>query len=108
MDVELEEMRPPEVLYHGTGAKYEDSVDAQGLLPKTRLYVHLSGDSDTAKRSNRGTVALLFTGWRAGKWGDGIMFCRSVNGVWLVKVVSVKYLEKIGHEKKKTEQKDDS
>ena len=42
-------MEPPEVLYHGTGEKYAASIDAQGLLPKGRLYIHLSGDEDTAR-----------------------------------------------------------
>ena len=29
--------------------KYVASIDAQGLIPKTRLYVHLSSDMDTAR-----------------------------------------------------------
>ena len=48
VDVELEEMMPPEYLYHGTGEKYVSSIDAKGLIPKSRLYVHLSGDIETA------------------------------------------------------------
>ena len=49
VDVELTECTPPAVLYHGTGEKYVASIDAQGLIPKTRLYVHLSSDMDTAR-----------------------------------------------------------
>lgn len=49
VDVELKECTPPAVLYHGTGEKYVASIDAQGLIPKTRLYVHLSSDMDTAR-----------------------------------------------------------
>ena len=48
VDVELAEVRPPEFLYHGTGEKYVSSIDRHGLIPKTRLYVHLSGDYETA------------------------------------------------------------
>ncbi len=48
VDVELEEVVPPDYLYHGTGEKYMESIDRQGLIPKSRLYVHLSEDSDTA------------------------------------------------------------
>jgi RNA:NAD 2'-phosphotransferase (TPT1/KptA family) len=48
VDVELEAVTPPEILYHGTGEKYVESIEAQGLIPKTRLYVHLSGDYETA------------------------------------------------------------
>src|SRR5574344_2072687 len=48
VDVELKEAVPPEVLYHGTGRKYVESIDKEGLLPRQRLYVHLSGDVETA------------------------------------------------------------
>ncbi len=106
VDVELEEMRPPEVLYHGTGDKYEGSIDAQGLLPKTRLYVHLSGDLDTAKKVGSRHGSPVTYRVASGKMAeDGIKFYRSVNGVWLVKTVPVKYLEKLGHEKKKQSRK---
>ena len=50
VDVELEEKTPPDILWHGTGEKYIASIDAQGLIPKSRLYVHLSSDKETAKK----------------------------------------------------------
>ena len=106
VDVELEEVQPPEVLYHGTGAKFEHSIDAQGLLPKTRLYVHLSGDPDTARKAGSRHGSPIIYKVASGKMAeDGIKFYRSVNGVWLVKAVPVKYLEKLGHEKKKQSRK---
>ena len=37
VDVELEELQPPEFLYHGTGEKYVESIDKQELIPKSRL-----------------------------------------------------------------------
>lgn len=43
VDVELPKKQPPVILYHGTGEKYVASIDEQGLIPKSRLYVHLSG-----------------------------------------------------------------
>lgn len=42
VDVELEECQPPEVLWHGTGQKFVGAINEQGLIPKSRLYVHLS------------------------------------------------------------------
>ena len=48
VDVELTEAVPPPVLYHGTGTKYVDSINKEGLLPRQRLYVHLSSDVETA------------------------------------------------------------
>lgn len=53
VDVELEEMEPPMELWHGTGKKYVESIDEQGLIPKSRLYVHLSKDIDTATKVGR-------------------------------------------------------
>ncbi|MCD8325971.1 MAG: RNA 2'-phosphotransferase [Lachnospiraceae bacterium] len=97
VDVELEEVKPPEILYHGTGEKYVASIDMQGLLPKSRLYVHLSGDFDTAgkvgQRHGRPVIYRVLSGKMS---EDGILFYRSVNGVWLTKAVPVKYLEKMG------------
>lgn len=48
VDVELEQKTSPDILWHGTGEKYVSSIEAEGLIPKTRLYVHLSSDPDTA------------------------------------------------------------
>jgi len=48
VDVELEEHKPPEYLWHGTAEKYVSSIDGIGLIPKGRLYVHLSKDTETA------------------------------------------------------------
>lgn len=49
VDVELKEKEPPEYLYHGTGEKYVKSINQDGLIPKSRLYVHLSKDIKTAE-----------------------------------------------------------
>ena len=38
------------MLWHGTGEKYVASIDESGLIPKSRLYVHLSCDIDTAAK----------------------------------------------------------
>ena len=95
VDVELEEMTPPEFLWHGTGEKYVKSIDSQGLLPKSRLYVHLSSDHETAKkvgaRHGRPVVYRVAAG-RLNR--DGGIFYRSVNGVWLIKAEPAVYLEK--------------
>lgn len=38
----MTECQPPAILFHGTGAKYLESIMKQGIKPKSRLYVHLS------------------------------------------------------------------
>ena len=95
VDVELPELEPPAILYHGTGQKYVESIDHQGLLPKSRLYVHLSTDKDTAvKVGKRHGVPVIYT-IQAGKmFADGYLFYCSVNGVWLTKKVPIEYLTK--------------
>lgn len=95
VDVELEENEPPELLWHGTGEKYVDSIEAQGLIPKSRLYVHLSKDEDTAVRvGKRHGKPVLYHVKAKQMHDDGYKFYLSVNGVWLTKEVPLKYLVK--------------
>ena len=94
VDVELEELEPPEILYHGTAESYGLSINAQGLLKKSRLYVHLSGDVETAEKVGRrhGKPKIFLV--ESGKmFADGYKFYRSVNGVWLTEYVPAKYLK---------------
>ena len=96
VDVELPVVTPPAVLYHGTGLKYKESIDKQGLIPKSRLYVHLSGDADTARKvGQRHGKPVIYTVDAAAMHADGYTFYRSVNGVWLTKKVSSRYLSVI-------------
>ena len=95
VDVELEEKEPPEILYHGTGEKYVSSIDAQGLIPKSRLYVHLSRDEETAvKVGSRHGKPVIYIVKAKQMYDDRYKFFISANGVWLTKEVPVKYLEK--------------
>lgn len=98
VDVELEEVRPPQYLYHGTGEKYVSSIDAQGLLPKSRLYVHLSDDVETAIRVGaRHGKPIVYRVMAERMSEAGIDFYKSVNNVWLTKAVPVEYLKKESH-----------
>ena len=93
VDVELEVAEPPEILYHGTGEKYVSSIDAQGLIAKSRLYVHLSKDVETALNVGQRHGKPVIYEVKSGEMNrDGFKFYLSVNGVWLTKVVPIKYL----------------
>ncbi len=95
VDVELEEVEPPEFLYHGTGEKYVESIDKQGLLPKSRLYVHLSADEETARKvGGRHGKPVIYIVKSGEMYRNHEKFYRSVNGVWLTKCVPVQYLSK--------------
>lgn len=96
VDVELRELDPPELLWHGTGEKYVASIDSQGLIPKSRLYVHLSKDEETAvKVGTRHGKPVLYCVMSGEMARDGYKFYLSKNGIWLTKTVPVTYLKKI-------------
>lgn len=96
VDVELKQTAPPDILFHGTGKKSMRSIEKEGLLPMSRLYVHLSKDVKTAKTvgSRHGTPIVYKV--RAGAMArDGYKFYLSENGVWLTKRVPVEYLVRL-------------
>ena len=96
VDVELKQTVPPEILWHGTGEKYTESIDRTGLIPKSRLYVHLSADTQTAaavgKRHGTPVIYQVDSGRMS---RDGYPFFLSENGVWLTKAVPPEYLRKL-------------
>ena len=88
VDVELPEKQPPVILYHGTGEKYVASIDEQGRIPKSRLYVHLSLDAATAKNvGSRHGKPVIYEVLASEMYHDGYVFYQSVNGVWLTKSI---------------------
>lgn len=94
VDVELKQALPPAILYHGTGEKYVESIQKIGLIPKSRLYVHLSTDIQTAiqvgKRHGQPVVYQIDTQQMI---HDGFIFYISANHIWLTKAVPVQYLK---------------
>lgn len=92
VDVELQEVTPPDVLYHGTATRFLASIYREGLVPGTRLYVHLSPDELTAIKvgQRHGTPYVIRVD--CGKMvADGCKFWLSNNGVWLTKEVKPEY-----------------
>ena len=93
VDVDLEEKIPPDILYHGTGEKSVASILQQGLLPQSRLYVHLSSTPEVARQvGGRHGKPVIFQVDARKMSVDGIRFYLSKNGVWLVKEVPPQYL----------------
>ncbi len=96
VDVEPEEKEPPDILWHGTGEKYVESIDEKGLISKSRLYVHLSKDEETAiKVGIRHGKPVLYQIMAKQMYKDGYKFFISANGVWLTKEVPVRYLKRL-------------
>ena len=95
VDVELEEVEPPEYLYHGTGSKSVDSILKSGLNKMSRKYVHLSGDYNTAiKVGKRHGNPVVLTIKAKDMSKDGYKIFLSKNGVYLTDSVPVEYIMK--------------
>ena len=94
VDVELKETVPPNILYHGTSEKafYGPISETGCLKPMSRLYVHLSGDEETAtKVGQRHGVPYIIKIDAKKMYEDGCVFYLSNNGVWLTKIVDSRY-----------------
>ena len=89
----LDPQEPPEYLYHGTVAKFLDSIRKEGLQRMSRQHLHLSRDGETAMKvgSRRGIPVILNINSGA-MHQDGFLFYLSDNGVWLTDHVPAKYI----------------
>ena len=97
MKIVKEEKQPPDVLYHGTARRFLDSIFEKGLLPKSRQYVHLSQDMETAqtvgKRHDNKPCILRIDAQKA--WKEGVKFYQGNEKVWLADTVPAGYLKQI-------------
>lgn len=96
VDVELQEVEPPSILYHGTTKDVLESIYKQGIKPMSRLYVHLSKDIDTATKVAKRRRNPIILGVNTEKMkNDNIKFYLSSNDVWLTKYVDSKYIKEM-------------
>jgi putative RNA 2'-phosphotransferase len=93
VDLELQPVKPPDVLFHGTATRFTEGIKKQGLRRGRRLYVHLSPDEPTAinvgKRHGKPTV-LIVNALRM--YEKGFQFYRSDSGIWLTEKVPPEYI----------------
>ena len=94
VDLELKEVTPPAILYHGAPVGVIDVIMKEGLKKMGRHACHLSKDIDTAKnvanRRKGGKAILKIEAMRMR--GDGYKIYISDNGVYLVDEVPSKYI----------------
>jgi len=96
VDLQLEPVVPPDVLYHGTGHQAVESILQTGLSKISRHHVHLSRDIATAKAVGaRHGKPVVFAVDAAAMYQAGYTFYCSDNGVWLVEYVPPEYLQKL-------------
>jgi putative RNA 2'-phosphotransferase len=96
VDLALDPVTPPDVLYHGTGHTTAEAVQREGLRKMRRHHVHLSADVETATRvgARHGRPVIFAVDARA-MVEAGIPFFCSANGVWLVDEVPPTHLRRL-------------
>ena len=93
VDLQLEPVTPPDVLYHGTAERNAEPISRAGLLKMSRHHVHLSPDAATARTVGaRHGRPLVYEVDAARMHREGYVFYRSENGVWLVDAVPPRFL----------------
>ena len=93
VDLGMEAIAPPPVLYHGTATKNQAAILREGIQKRKREYVHLSADIETATKvgQRHGTPVILEIDTTK-MYEEGILFYRSENGVWLTDFVAAEYI----------------
>ena len=93
VDLGVENVTPPALLFHGTATRFLDSILREGLKPGSRQKVHLSIDLETAtavgKRHGKPVVLRIASGEMH---EQGLAFWCADNGVWLTDTVPPRYL----------------
>ncbi|MBQ7266491.1 MAG: RNA 2'-phosphotransferase [Firmicutes bacterium] len=92
--IKKNQIKPPDILYHGTSHKAFEQIMSNGLKPMKRQYVHLSVDTDTAirvgKRRDIDPIILKINAAKA--YQEGIVFYEGNDKVILADFVPTKYI----------------
>lgn len=93
IDLSLDPIKPPETLLHGTAERFYESIMHDGLTKQSRHHVHLSESPTVAKSvgSRYGKPVILEIDANRMS-NDGFLFYQTLNNVWLVDTVPVKYI----------------
>jgi putative RNA 2'-phosphotransferase len=93
VDLGLEPVEPPAVLYHGTADRFIPSIRAKGLLAGRSDHVHLSAEEATAVKVGQRHGRPVVLRVRAAEMHQaGHLFYLSANRVWLVGHVPAGFL----------------
>jgi len=95
VNLELKEVVPPAILYHGTAFKNLENIKKQGIKKMNRQHVHLSADEETAKNvatRHSGKYIILEIDTEA-MLKENYKFYLSENKVWLTDFVPSKFIK---------------
>ncbi|WP_346771203.1 RNA 2'-phosphotransferase [Commensalibacter oyaizuii] len=94
IDLALQSIEPPDVLFHGTASANLNSIFEMGIHSAKRQYVHLSPDEKTALKvgSRHGKAIVLKINTRQ-MFKEGLKFFKADNGVWLTNHILPKYID---------------
>lgn len=93
VDISYQEKIPPDFLYHGTATRFLTSIFEQGLVAKSRQYVHLSADEVTATQVGQRHGKPVVLKIRAlSMYEQGFKFYQADNGVWLTESVPRQFI----------------
>lgn len=96
VDLDLAPATPPATLFHGTSTAALTAIRREGLRKMRRHHVHLSPDTETARRvgARHGAPVVLAVA-AAAMVAAGFTFYCSANGIWLVEAVPPEYLREV-------------
>ncbi len=94
VDLGLDGVEPPRVLYHGTAKRFVEGIRDRGLTSRGRQHVHLSPDAPTARKVGQRHGEPVVLRIRSDEMcADGYEFFLSENGVWLTGEVPPRYID---------------
>lgn len=85
---------PPDILYHGTSVDADASIRANGIMPRSRNFVHLTSDEDSALQtgSRHGSPEILCVD-ALGMHNEGYRFYNPAENTWLVNEVPPRFIQ---------------
>jgi len=93
VDLSLDPVNPPEILFHGTATQNIAAIREQGLASGERQHVHLSANRETATQVGaRHGQPVILTVDTSAMINAGVLFYQADNGVWLTDHVAPHFL----------------
>lgn len=101
VNMDFEQVTPPEILYHGTSLESWGKIqESGGLRAQSRHHVHLSADYETARnvglryaKTSANLIVLEINASSMNRFGH--VFLKSVNNVYLIENVPIEFITQV-------------